>query len=246
MGATGRAPNNPTNEVVAGSLRKTSAIGTIGRCWIEAPGIRVAPVFGTRVTVIAVDEVLAAIAIIANIVRALDAVVAVLVGRTLRRLFADAVNTDAGNAVPFAGVTFRIPRIGVARTAAVAEIIGALDAVVAVLVGRTLRLHFAASAQTNTGNAIGLAGCSVVHVVAVARPRGAHTIVTTAVRAFVVVAVVADLPLPWKSFKHAQCRINDANVVRAFILVVAVLVGPTFRLLFATSHQRNHAQRADT
>jgi hypothetical protein len=94
--------------------RKTSAIGTIRRCWIGAPGIRVAPVFGTRVTVIAVDGVLAAIAIIANIVGAFYAVVALPVGPAFRLLFADAVYTAARNAIPVARVTFIVPPIDVA------------------------------------------------------------------------------------------------------------------------------------
>jgi hypothetical protein len=182
------ARNNPA---VARTPRNTSATGTIGRCWIGAPGIRVAPVFGTRVIIIAIDEVFAAIAIIANIVSALNAVVAVLVGRTLRRLFAAAAYTDAGLAVPVAGVTDRPLRIGGARTAPIAVIVGALVAVVAVLGGRAFRLHHARSAQTDTGNAIGLAGRIVRPMV-----PGTYAIVTTAVRAFIVVAVVADLPLP--------------------------------------------------
>jgi hypothetical protein len=156
-----------------------------------APGIRVAPVVGALVTVRAVDEVCAAIAIIANIVSAHVVVVALLVGRAFRLLFADAVNTDAGNAAPVAGVAFRMPRIIVARTAGTAVPLGALVAVVALLVGRAFRLHHARSAQTATGNAIGLAGRIVLPVV-----PGAYTVVTTAVRAFIVVAVIAEVPLP--------------------------------------------------
>jgi hypothetical protein len=181
---------------------KTFAIGTIGRWWIVATaGIRVAPVVGAFVIVPAVDDVFAAIAIIANIVRARDAVVALLVGRAFGLRFADAVNAETGSTVPVAGATFGVPRIGIARLGAeIADVIGALVAVVAVFFGRTLRrLHFAEAAQTDTGNAVGLAGCSVVHPaerVIPPRNRGAHATDTSTVDAFVVVAVVAGVPLP--------------------------------------------------
>jgi hypothetical protein len=202
MGAT-QARDDATGGAASGELlAKTSTIGAIGRyCVVALAAIPVAPVFGARVVIIAVDAVFAAIAIIANIVSARDTVVALFVGRTLRLLFADAVNAETGSTVPVAGATFGVPRIGIARLGAeIADVIGALVAVVAVFFGRTLRrLHFAEAAQTDTGNAVGLAGCSVVHPaerVIPPRNRGAHATDTSTVDAFVVVAVVAGVPLP--------------------------------------------------
>jgi hypothetical protein len=239
---------------------KTSTIGTIGRYWIGAlAGIPVAPVFGTRVTVIAVDEVLAAIAIIANIVGARDAVVALLVGQARRLLFADAVNTETGNTIPVAGVAFQVPRIGVAGTGAiVAEILGALVAVVALLirsedVRRAFTFLFAETAQTDTGNTIGLAGRVVVHPVLVKstvdiramRHRGAYTIDALAVHAFVVVTVVTEAGSAAWRLKVASTTSGVAPVVCALVLVVAVFVALTCRC-FTAPNQRNYAQRADT
>jgi hypothetical protein len=76
----------------------------------------------------------------------------------------------------------------------IADIPGAFDAVVALLVGQALTSTH--SLQTDAGNAIGLAGrsLSVIPVVQIS-PPGAYTIVTKGVRAWVIDAVVADLSL---------------------------------------------------
>jgi len=134
LGANGRAKKDPTNPVRVGFPSNTRpARGTIGPCWIGAlASIAVANVVRTSVVVIAVDGVLAAIARIANLVCACDAVVAVVVPRAFR-LSTNAVNTDTGNAIVFAELTF-VRRIGVAQTAAAAEIVRAFVAVVAVRV----------------------------------------------------------------------------------------------------------------
>ena len=185
---------------------KTFAIGAIGRWWIVATaGIRVAPVVGAFVIVPAVDDVFAAIAIIANIVRARDAVVALLVRRAFGLRFADAVHTEAGTAVPVAEVTFRVPRIGVARTGAeIAEVIGALVAVVALLVAGALgQPDHAGTAHADARSPVRLAGCLVLHpqvgvvLRVILRPRRwcTYTVFAIAVQAFVVVPVVTGLPI---------------------------------------------------
>ena len=208
----------------------------------------------TRVTVGAVDAVLAAIAIVANIVGACDAIVALLVDRAIRLPFADAVDTEASNAVPIARMTFPVPGLGYTRAVAVtAVILCALVAVVALLVGRALtRLHSAKAAQTNTRNTIGLAGRFVLcpervvstDDVRAMRYRDAYAIDTLPIHAFVVVAVVADAgPAAWRS-KVASAAGNDAAVIGALVLVVAVLVALTRRYLTAPHQaEREHAHK---
>ena len=112
----------------------TSTIGAIGQCWIGAlAAVRVAPVFGTSVEVIALRVVIAAATPIANTISAL-AVAAVFVGRA-DRLFAYTVETDAGNAVLVTGFAKRGVRSELALTSATtAVVIGALVAVVALFV----------------------------------------------------------------------------------------------------------------
>jgi hypothetical protein len=64
-------------------------------------------------------------------------------------------------------------------------------------------------------------------------------------RAFVIVAVVADFVLPCGRLEHAMYRVSDAaTVVRAFVLVVAILVGPALHRLFvATADKPGDANR---
>jgi hypothetical protein len=107
LGANGRTEGDPTFRAWIGlPTLARPAVSKIVTCWIGAlAGTPVANVSRTRVVVIAVDGVSTAIAIIANVVRACDPVVAVRVSRAFR-FSADALNTNAAFAIPVAGVTF--------------------------------------------------------------------------------------------------------------------------------------------
>jgi hypothetical protein len=74
---TREIPNATPNPAAQAARKRPGTIGVIGLSGIVAPGIRVALVVGTIVTVIAVDVAVPAVAMVAKVVRTFVFVVAV-------------------------------------------------------------------------------------------------------------------------------------------------------------------------
>jgi hypothetical protein len=220
---TGLATTTDTKWGAVSAPLKTSALGTIGICCIVAPGNRVTTVFGTRVIVIAVGDGILAATAIARIICARNAVIAVRAGRALS-LFAVALHTDTGSAVPVAGAArvdddfakVRMQR-ALVGTRVLARPVGAFILVVvgAVLVCPALRLLSKTKPIcTDADQTAPFAGISV---------EGRSGCV---------------------SHGNTRTRHFLTEIQTAFVLVVTILIPLAFRR--TAPYERHHAQRADT
>ena len=218
---TGPAPPKPTKGVVARRIM-TSASGAIGiRCVVASSGIRVASVFGTKVTVIAVDGILTATAN-ARIICARNAVIAVRVGQALS-LFAVALHTDTGSAVPVAGaarVDDDFAKVRMQRALVMARVlarpVGAFILVV-----------------------IAVRVCPALRLLSKTKP-----ICTDADQTAPFAGISVEGRSGCVSHGNTRTRHFLTEIQTAFVLVVTVLIPLAFRR--TAPYERHHAQRADT